>query len=252
MLIEAPGGGVSINGGARDRANAKQVIETLADRAGKGAEINEADVRAAIGAAAHRREPAGGRRVDPMALPVGKRGAIVPKTDAQARYLDTAGQPRTELRRRPGGDGQDLPGRRLWRLPAAAGAGGPAGHHPPGGRGGREAGLPARRPEREGRSLSGPDLGGAERHPRRRGRPAPPRQGRDRGRAHRLHARPHAEPRLRHRRRGPEHLAPADEDGPDPAGRGRADGGHRRPVADRPAEPARLRPGPRAAHPATG
>ena len=85
VLVEAPGGGVSINGGARDRANAKQVIQTLAARAAKGATVTEADVRAALG------EVRGGGRStsDPMALPIGKRGAIVPKTNAQARYLET-------------------------------------------------------------------------------------------------------------------------------------------------------------------
>ncbi len=93
VLIEAPGGGVSINGGTRDRANAKQVIEGLVARAEKGAEVDEADVRAGIGSA-RTGVTGGGRRVDPHALsmgalPIGKRGAIVPKTDAQARYLDT-------------------------------------------------------------------------------------------------------------------------------------------------------------------
>lgn len=85
VLVEAPGGGVSINGGARDRANAKQVIQTLAERAAKGATVTEADVRAALG------EVRGGGRStgDLMALPIGKRGAIVPKTNAQARYLET-------------------------------------------------------------------------------------------------------------------------------------------------------------------
>ena len=85
VLVEAPGGGVSINGGARDRANAKQVIQTLAERADKGATVTEADVRAALG------EVRGGGRStgDLMALPIGKRGAIVPKTNAQARYLET-------------------------------------------------------------------------------------------------------------------------------------------------------------------
>jgi len=85
VLIEAPGGGVSINGGSRDRANAKTVIAGLILRAEKGAEVNEADVRAGIGQA---RGVGKGFSNDPMALPVGKRGAIVPKTDAQARYLD--------------------------------------------------------------------------------------------------------------------------------------------------------------------
>lgn len=86
VLIEAPGGGVSINGGARDRANAKAVIASLIARAEKGAEVNEADVRAGIGQA--RGGSGKGALNDPMALPVGKRGAIVPKTNAQARYLD--------------------------------------------------------------------------------------------------------------------------------------------------------------------
>ncbi len=88
VLIEAPGGGVSINGGSRDRSSAKQVIEGLVARVDKGAEVNEADVRAGIGSV-RTGVTGGGRRVDPMALPIGKRGAIVPKTDAQARYLDT-------------------------------------------------------------------------------------------------------------------------------------------------------------------
>ena len=33
VLVEAPGGGVSINGSARDRAQAKRVVEALAKRA---------------------------------------------------------------------------------------------------------------------------------------------------------------------------------------------------------------------------
>ena len=83
VLVEAPGGGVSINGSARDRANARQVIEALAKRADKGAEVTEADVRTLMGTIR-----GGGVSADPMALPVGKRGAIVPKTNAQARYLE--------------------------------------------------------------------------------------------------------------------------------------------------------------------
>ncbi len=88
VLIEAPGGGVSINGGARDRANAKAVIASLVARADKGAEVNEADVRAGI-ATARGGGKGAANSSDPMALPIGKRGAIVPKTNAQARYLET-------------------------------------------------------------------------------------------------------------------------------------------------------------------
>ena len=51
VLIEAPGGGVSINGGTRDRSDARRVVEDLAKRAALGAEVTEADVRAALGLA---------------------------------------------------------------------------------------------------------------------------------------------------------------------------------------------------------
>ena len=89
VLVETPGGGVSINGSARDRAQAKRVIEVLADRAEQGVEITEADVRTALGAAvAQPRAGQGSVAPDAVALPVGRRGAIAPKTAAQARYLE--------------------------------------------------------------------------------------------------------------------------------------------------------------------
>jgi phosphate starvation-inducible PhoH-like protein len=85
VLIEAPGGGVAINGSARDRAQARRVIEDLAERAAGGAELGEADVRAALAAAIGGGES--GTRAG-VALPVGRRGPIAPKTPAQARYLE--------------------------------------------------------------------------------------------------------------------------------------------------------------------
>jgi phosphate starvation-inducible PhoH-like protein len=98
VLIEAPGGGVSIDGGARDRADARQAVQTLVDRVERGAQVTEADVRAVIGGVRSGERAAGttgkGRPTSPapggtpIALPVGKRGAIVPKTGAQAAYLD--------------------------------------------------------------------------------------------------------------------------------------------------------------------
>lgn len=84
VLIETPGGGISLRGGdAKKRAAARRAIDTLAQRADTGAEVNEADVRASAVAA----------RVGDMAplhalLPVGRRGPIAPKTAAQGRYLD--------------------------------------------------------------------------------------------------------------------------------------------------------------------
>jgi phosphate starvation-inducible PhoH-like protein len=83
VLLETPGGGVSMRGDQRARANAKRAIMTLAHRADEGSEVTEADVRAAAAAArAGESMPRGG------GLPVGKRGPISPKTAAQARYLD--------------------------------------------------------------------------------------------------------------------------------------------------------------------
>jgi phosphate starvation-inducible PhoH-like protein len=83
VLIETPGGGVSVRGDAKGRAGAKRAISTLAARADSGAEVTEADVRASAAAAR-----AGESLPSGSTLPVGRRGPIAPKTAAQARYLD--------------------------------------------------------------------------------------------------------------------------------------------------------------------
>jgi phosphate starvation-inducible PhoH-like protein len=84
VLVETPGGGVSLHGDVRGRALAKKVVQTLVARAATGAQVNEADVRIAI-ATARSGEPGPGGST---ALPVGKRGAIAAKTAAQGAYLD--------------------------------------------------------------------------------------------------------------------------------------------------------------------
>ena len=83
VLVETPGGGVSLTGDVRGRASAKKVVEALALRAERGLEVAEADVRVAIGQART------GRGSPPGALPSGRRGPVSPRTPAQARYLDT-------------------------------------------------------------------------------------------------------------------------------------------------------------------
>ena len=65
--------------------------------------------------------------------------------------------------------------------------------------------------------------------------PAPAHGRHDRGRAAGLHARPDAQRRVHHPRRGAEHLDGADEDVPDPARVRVADGRHRRRHPGRPA-----------------
>jgi phosphate starvation-inducible PhoH-like protein len=84
VLIETPGGGISLRGGDRHgRAAARRAVESLAKRADAGVEVNEADVRASAAAA-----KAGEQVAHGAMLPVGRRGPIAPKTAAQSRYLD--------------------------------------------------------------------------------------------------------------------------------------------------------------------
>ena len=85
VLVETPGGGVSLSGDARARAGAKRAVQAIARRADAGADVAEADVRVAItGARAGAPAPTAGG----TGLPLGRRGAIGAKTAAQARYLD--------------------------------------------------------------------------------------------------------------------------------------------------------------------
>jgi phosphate starvation-inducible protein PhoH and related proteins len=83
VLVETPGGGVSLSGDAKGRAAAKRAVQAIGVRADTGAEVDEADVRAAL-VSARNGEPA----VGGASLPLGRRGAIGAKTAAQARYLE--------------------------------------------------------------------------------------------------------------------------------------------------------------------
>ena len=86
VLIETPGGGVSISGHGRDRARAREVAEALAANVAAGEAVAEADVRVAINAAlAGEVSPAPRSR---LAQPRRPGGAVGPKTAAQARYQD--------------------------------------------------------------------------------------------------------------------------------------------------------------------
>jgi phosphate starvation-inducible PhoH-like protein len=80
VLVETPGGGVSLNGDSKSRGQAKKAVQAIAERADQGLEIAEADVRVAIGNA---RTGTPG----PGNLPIGRRGQVAPKTATQAEYL---------------------------------------------------------------------------------------------------------------------------------------------------------------------
>ena len=77
----------------------------------------------------------------------------------------------------------------------------------------------------------------------------PHRVGRDRDRAPRLHARPHAQRCLHHTRRGPKHHAASDEDVPHPLRNAQPDGDLRRPAPGRFAGSVEVRPRRRGAPP---
>ena len=173
----------------------------------------------------------------------GRARPIAPKGLAQKRYVDAIRAARHRLRHRAGGHRQDLPGDGAGGARAHGEAGQAHRPDPPGRRGGRAARLPARQPwRRRSTPYLRPlydalhDMMDFERADQLVAR------GPHRGRADRLHARPHAQRRVRHPRRGAEHDQRADEDVPDPP-RLRVQGGdHRRRHADRSARQPPLGP----------
>ncbi len=79
VLLETPGGGVSIQGDAAGRRAARRAIESLSARTAAELEVSPADVRVAIDEA---------RTGGAPAAPATRRGAVATKTAAQARYLE--------------------------------------------------------------------------------------------------------------------------------------------------------------------
>ncbi len=92
VLVETPGGGVSLSGDARSRGQAKKAVQAIAERADQGLEIVEADVRVAIGQARSGAGPGTGGPPGATTLPIGRRGQVAPKTPNQAKYLEAFNQ----------------------------------------------------------------------------------------------------------------------------------------------------------------
>ena len=88
VLVETPGGGVSLSGDAKARGQAKKAVQAIAERADQGLEVGDADVRVAIGQARSGTASLGAGQT----LPVGRRGQVAPKTPNQAKYLDALKQ----------------------------------------------------------------------------------------------------------------------------------------------------------------
>ncbi|MBI1404682.1 MAG: AAA family ATPase [Caulobacter sp.] len=85
VLVETPGGGVSLSGDTRARSLAKRAIATLAAQADAGGEVSEADVRVAIGQSRS-------GETGPVAPGSPRRGAVSPKTATQAQYMEMLGR----------------------------------------------------------------------------------------------------------------------------------------------------------------
>ena len=83
VLAETPGGGVSVKGDAKALPFFKRAVQAISGRADAGLGVDEADIRVAIAAARKGEAAAGG-----ASLPLGRRGAIGAKTQAQTRYLE--------------------------------------------------------------------------------------------------------------------------------------------------------------------
>ena len=174
---------------------------------------------------------------------------VAPKSVNQKRYVDAIRRSTITFGIGPAGTGKTFLAIAMAVGRALAPRGQPHHPHPPGGRGRRAARLPAGRPDGEGRPVPAPAVRRAARHARPRARVRPPGEGRDRGRAAGLHARPHAQRLVRDPRRGAEHDARADEDVPHPARVRLEDGRHRRRHAGRPAARAAVGPAGGRRHP---
>jgi len=101
VLIETPGGGVSIGGDPKDRQVARRAVTLLAERADAGDDVSEADVRVAINEAR-----SGGPGVQNAARGASRRGPVGPKTAAQARYLEALGSHELVFGLGPAGTGK--------------------------------------------------------------------------------------------------------------------------------------------------
>jgi phosphate starvation-inducible PhoH-like protein len=84
VLVETPGGGVSIDGDARGRGQARTAIALLAEKVDAGETVSESDVRVAVGQAR-----SGGGSTSPGGA---RKGAVSPKTANQADYMAAMGR----------------------------------------------------------------------------------------------------------------------------------------------------------------
>ena len=193
--IAARGNRIQIEGEADAAARARDVLVGLYNRLDQGHDVDAAAVEAVIGMAA---QPAFDGIIAPeVAKPPSvmirtRKKTIVPRSAVQTEYMEALARDDMIFALGPAGTGKTYLAVAQAVSQLISRQRRPADPVAPRGRGRRAIGLPSRRHEGKGRSLSAPALRRALRHaPDRAGR-APHRLGRDRDRADRLHARPHA------------------------------------------------------------
>jgi len=103
VLIETPGGGVSVQGDARGRGQARRAISALEALVEGGSDVSEADVRVAVGEA---RPAASGGPAAVARAGGGRQGPVSPKTATQARYMDMLGRHDVTFGLGPAGTGK--------------------------------------------------------------------------------------------------------------------------------------------------
>jgi phosphate starvation-inducible PhoH-like protein len=103
VLIETPGGGVSLQGDARGRGQAKRAIAALEALVDAGSDVSEADVRVAVGEA---RPAAAGGPAAVARTGGARQGPVSPKTATQARYMDMLGRHDVTFGLGPAGTGK--------------------------------------------------------------------------------------------------------------------------------------------------
>jgi len=88
VLIETPGGGFAVEGEVRGKRLTLGVLAGLAGLYAQGADVSEADVRHLIQSSGARMEASGGKLMGDQTIIMGKKGAVLPKTEGQRAYFD--------------------------------------------------------------------------------------------------------------------------------------------------------------------
>ena len=222
--VHVRGNEITLSGAPADVAFAERVFAELITLAERGQQLRPDAVRRTVEMLG---DASDGRRIGESPAEVlslnilSRRGRTIrPKTLNQKRYVDAIDAHTIVFGIGPAGTGktylamakavQALQAKQVNRIILTR----------PGGRGGRAARLPARHAVREDRPVPAPAVRRAARHDRPGVDPEADGGRHDRGRAAGVHARPDAQRRVHHPRRGAEHHARADEDVPHPAGFG--------------------------------